>query len=294
MQLINKIGKSSLSLLTKISPSLNSKFLFIMRTHKIPNLKNPKTFNEKTTYLKVKNYNKNDNIPCLADKYEVRKYVANKGYSYILNDLYGVYSDFDEIDFDKIPNKFALKCTHGCAYNIIVSDKSNFNKTESQKKVNKWLKEKYGFATSELHYTKIKPQIIIEKYLCDENDIMPKDYKFYCMNGKVKCILVCSERDNKLKLSYYDKNWNRLNYEKSSWSSKNDIEKPKKLNEMIKIAEDLSDSFPFVRVDFYNNNGKIIFGELTFTPACSCAPYYSDYANKILGDNLIINVKNNS
>lgn len=281
--IIKKIGKWFLSSITKISPTLNSKILFIMRTHKIPNLKNPVTFNEKTTCLKLYNYNMDNKVSELADKFEVRQYIENKGFKNILNELYGVYDNFDDIDFNSLPEKFVIKCTHGCAYNIICSNKKKLDIIQTKKRINKWLKEKYGYATSELHYTKIKPKIIIEKYLCDQNGNMPKDYKFYCMNGTVKCILVCSERDKKLRLSYYDKEWNRLNYEKKEWSSDVDIEKPKNLNKMIEIAEVLSIGFPFVRVDFYNDNGRIIFGELTFTPACSCAPYYNDYGNNELG-----------
>lgn len=277
------ISKRILEITTKISPQLSSKILFFIRTRNIPNLKEPKTFNEKTTFIKLFKYNKEPLVIKCADKYEVREYVKQKGLNEILNELYGVYDNYDEIDFRKVPNKFALKCTHGCAYNIICNDKRKFNVEGVRKKVNKWMREKYGYATTELHYTYIKPKIIIEKYLCDSNGKMPLDYKFYCFNGKVGCILVCSERDEKLKLSYYDKNWNRLNYEKESWSSLNDISKPKKLEKMIQYAERLSEDFPFVRVDFYNDNGKIIFGELTFTPACCCAPYYSKNGNEELG-----------
>ena len=287
-KMIKRIGKGILSIITKISPSLNSKILFIMRTHKIPNIKKPKTFNEKTTFLKLYKYNNNNIVSNLADKYEVRKFIAKNGFENTLNELYGVYNSFDDIDFDKLPQKFVIKCTHGCAYNIICSNKSNFDIDLARRKINNWLKEKYGYATSELHYTKIIPKIIVEKYLCDENGKMPNDYKLYCINGKVHCILVCSERDSKLRLSYYDTKWNRLKYEKIEWSSKKNINKPKNLNKMIEIAEDLSQDFPFVRVDFYNDNGKIIFGELTFTPACSCAPYYNDYSNSLLGEKLKI------
>lgn len=282
------LGKRIMELLGKISPVFSIKTLFFIRTKKIPNLKNPKTFNEKTTVLKLNKYNNNELVTKCADKYEVRNYINEQNCGEILNKIYGVYENFDDIDFEKLPEHFALKCTHGCAYNIICSDKSKLDIEKSRKKVNKWMNEKYGYATVELHYTKIKPRIIIEKYLCDYNGKMPLDYKFYCFNGKVECVLVCSEREDKLKLSYYDTKWNRLNYEKSSWSSNQNIKKPKNLNEMIRYAEKLSKHFPFVRVDLYNDNGKIIFGELTFTPACCCAPYYSKYGDKELGKKLIV------
>lgn len=282
------LGKRVMEMLTKISPILSCKILYFIRTKKWPNLKEPKNFNEKTTWLKIKEYKNNNLISKCADKYEVREYVKDKKCEEILNEIYGVYKNFDEIDFSKLPNKFAIKCTHGCAYNIICKDKTKLNIEESRKKINKWMKEKYGFATTELHYTKIKPKIIIEKYLCDENNKMPIDYKFYCINGNVECILVCSERDEKLKLSYYNKKWERIDYEKKEWSSKKNIEKPKKLKEMIEIAKKLSKDFRFVRVDLYCNDEKIIFGELTFTPACCCAPYYNEYGNNKLGEKIKI------
>ena len=276
-------GKKILAIFGKMSPKFNAKFLFLMRTHEWPNLRNPRTFNEKTTWLKLNDYNGNSLVSKCADKYLVREYVENKGCGEILNELYGVYDNFDEIDFAQLPDRFALKCVHGCAYNIIVDDKGKLDVDNARKRIKKWQKEKYGYATSELHYTRIKPRIIVEKNLCGKDGKMPLDYKFYCMNGEVKCVLVCSERDDKLRLSYYDLEWNRLPYEKKSWSSRKDIEKPKNLKKMKEYAEKLSEGFPFVRVDLYNDNGKIIFGELTFTPACSCAPYYSEEGEKQLG-----------
>lgn len=282
-RLVSRAGKRILASFGRIMPDLNARMLFLVRTHRWPNLKKPRTFNDKTTWLKLNDYNKSDLVSRCADKYAVREYVESKGCGEILNELYGVYNDFGEIDFGKLPEKFAIKCVHGCAYNIIVRDKSQFNVKDACRKINRWQRERYGYATSELHYTKIRPRIVVEKYLCDKNDKMPIDYKFYCMDGKVRCILVCSERDTGLKLSYYSRDWKRLPYEKASWSSKRDIEKPKKLGQMIEYAEKLSEGFPFVRVDLYNDNGKVIFGELTFTPACSCAPYYSDEGNAALG-----------
>lgn len=282
------LGKRFMEFLTKISPVFSCKVLFFMRTKKIPNLKQPKTFNEKTTWLKLNKYKDDKLVIKCCDKYEVRDYIKEKGYESILNDLYGVYNNFDEINFDEIPNEFALKCVHGCAYNIICNDKNNFNINESRKKVNRWMKEKYGYATTELQYTKVEPKIIIEKYLCGEDGKMPIDYKFYCFNGKVKSILVCSEREETLKLNYYDVNWKPQNFVRESWKNKKGIEKPAKLKEMIKISEKLSKEFPFVRVDLYSNGDKVIFGELTFTPACCCAPYYNEEGNISLGDMLDI------
>ncbi len=286
--LVKSICKSILGNLNKISNNrLGSTILYVIRTKQIPHYKNPRNFNDKTMNLKF-SYKDNSIIINCTDKLKVREYVKEKGCKEILNDLYGVYDSPEEIDFEKLPNKFVLKCTHGCAYNIICFDKDKLNIEEVKSKLNRWLKEKYGYATGELHYTKIKPRIICEKYLCSDNKKMLIDYKIYCFNGKAKCILVCSEREKKLKLSYYDINWNRIHYEKSKWSSKNDIKRPENLESMILYAEKLSKDFKFVRVDLYNQKGKIIFGELTFTPACCCAPYYNKFGNKELGKNLNI------
>ena len=285
------MGKKFFEIISKINPKLSCRLLFFIRTHKSLNLRNPKSFNEKTTWLKMYKYKDNDLVIMCSDKYEVRKYIEKKGQNSILNELYGVYDNFDEIKFDELPDKFVIKCTHGCAYNIICDNKSNFDISSARRKINKWLKEKYGYATTELHYTRIKPRIIIEKYLCDNKGNMPVDYKFYCFNGKVECVLVCSEREKKLRLSYYDLNWKRINYETEKWSSKVNVKKPKNMGEMINIAQILSKEFPFVRVDLYNDNGCIIFGELTFTPACCCAPYYTKEADKILGNQLKTNIK---
>lgn len=276
------IGKRILELLTKINPKLSNSILYIMRTHEIPHYKNPKNFNDETSVLKMYKYPNNELVIKCTDKYEVRKYIEELGYSNILNELYGVYSNPEEIDFNKLPNKFALKCTHGCAYNIICSNKKNLNIIVAKEKLNKFMRERYGLATTELHYLKIKPRIICEKYLCDKNGKMPIDYKVYCFNGKAKCILVCSERDTELKLNMFDLSWNELPYIKEKYTNKKNILKPQKLEKMIKISEDLSKPFPFVRVDLYNDNGKIIFGELTFTPACCANQCYSKKGNNEL------------
>ncbi len=281
-----KIGKKFFELLTKLSPHFSAIILYIYRTKEIPNLKKPKTFNEKTTNLKL-SYKDNLFISKCADKYEVREYVKNKGLGNILNELYFVSDNVEKINFEELPDKFALKCTHGCAYNIICNNKSELDINNAKEKLQRWLKEKYGLATQELHYLNIRPRIICEKNLCNENGKIPMDYKFYCIDGKAIGILVCSERNIKthaVKLNFYDLNWKELPYIKEKDRGQSMIEKPKKLDEMIKYAEKLSEDFKFVRVDFYNDNGNIIFGELTFTPACCCAPYYSKQGNIELGN----------
>ncbi len=286
--MIKKMGKKFFEILTKISPKLSAIILYIYRTKEIPHLKNPQNFNEKMTNLKL-SYKDDKLVSRCADKYEVRDYVKSKGLENILNELYFVCNTPEEIDFEKLPNKFVLKCTHGSGYNIVCKNKTNIDINDTKKKLKKWLKERYGLATTELQYLKIKPKIICEKYLCDENDRLPIDYKFYCIAGKVEGVLVCTERDletHTKKVNFFDLQWKELPYIKEKDRSKTKVKKPENFELMVEYAKKLSKDFKFVRVDLYNDNGKIIFGELTFTPDCCCVLFHSKQGNIELGRNL--------
>ena len=285
MKIVKKAGKKIFEIITLISPKFSVILLYTYRMHEFPNLKNPVTLNEKLTKLKL-SYKDNMLISKCADKYEVREYLKEKKMENILNELYFVSDTVEDIDFSKLPSKFVLKCTHGSGYNIVCHDKNNFDIEKSKTKLNKWLKEKYGLASTELHYLNIKPRIICEKNLSDENGNLPADYKFYCSRGKVTGVLVCTDRDLKThtkKTNFYDLKWNELPYIKDEYRGTKKLKKPKNFNEMIKYAEKLSEDFDFVRVDFYSDDKKIIFGELTFTPDCSCATYYNKYGDTELG-----------
>lgn len=248
------------------------------------NLDNPLTFNEKIQWLKL--YDSTPIKTRLADKYLVREWVKETiGEEYLIP-LLGVYDKFDEIDFNKLPDRFVIKCNHGCAYNIIVKDKSKLNISEIKQKVNKWMNENYYKKyKTELHYRDIKPKIIIEKFIEDKNCEELNDYKFFCFNGDVKYVQVISERkEGSHKVSFYDKNWmkqiwyNGELYEKA-------IIKPKKLNLMIKLAEKLSNGHNFVRVDLYHiNDETVYFGEMTFTPASGTLKWSDETINKQFGE----------
>lgn len=281
--LIVRLGKKGYELLTFMSPTFSAKVLYLMRLHRLPNLKNPKDFAEKLTWLKLNTYTNSSLASSLADKYEVRSYVESKGHGDILNELYGVYYRAEDIDFDRLPDKFALKGTHGCAYNIICNNRSQFNPELAVNQANKWLQEKYGYATTELHYTTIEPRLIVEKNISDTNGNVPTDYKFLCFNGDPKLIQVITERSSGYKLNYFDLDWNELDYGKSKYRNARPVVKPRSLNKMISISKDLAADFPFVRVDLYDDGNRVIFGELTFTPACSCPPYFSDYGLDAMG-----------
>jgi len=285
MTLKNKIK----SVFGRLFPVSYSKFLFRIRQGYKLNLKDPKDFNEKLMWLKLNLYFKDENVWKCSDKFEIRKYALKKGISEEnMPNILGVYNDSKEINYDLLPEKFALKCSHGCGFNIICTDKSKLDFENANKKLNNWLKTKFGYHSAENHYTHIKPCIIVEEYI-DSNLGLPYDYKLYCFNGKPKLVLVCSNREKELNLNYFDLDWNELPYGKEIYRSSEKIEKPTKLNEMIKIAKILSKDFPFVRIDFYQYKDKAILGEMTFTPAQCTATYYSELGLKELGK--LLNIK---
>ena len=235
-------------ILLKISPKFIYKRIYKKSQGKTLNLKNPKLFNEKLMWLELNNKNNDLMVKC-TDKYDVRQYVKDKGCGEILNELYGLYNDANEINWDELPKKFVLKCTHGCGFNIICNDKSKLDKKETIKKLNKWKSKRFGYETVELHYTKIKPRIICEKYLETDSGILPNDYKIYCFNGVPKLILVCTERVTKTRLDFFDLDWNVLDIGKEEYKSKVVPKKPENLEKMIEYAKKLSEQFEFVRVD---------------------------------------------
>ena len=229
-------------------------------------LKNPKTLNEKLMYYKLNLYWENELVAMGADKYAVRKFIEECGCSEILNPLLGVWKDACKIDWDSLPNKFALKCNHGSGYNIICKDKSTFDKEKATQLLNKWMQETYGYYTAEQGiYSKIDRRIIAEKYIDTEDGLPPADYKFFCSYGKVKLLFVaCDRYEENTKFDYYYPDWTWIPV-KNDHPNHGPIEKPEHLEKMIRYAEKLSERFPLVRVDFYDTKDSVIFGELTFT-----------------------------
>ena len=272
-------------------PKTLSKILFRITQGKKLDLNNPTLFDEKLMWLKLNNYNNNPLVWKCCDKYLVREYAIAKGVSNSnLPTLLGEYQDANEIDFDKLPNKFVLKCTHGCGFNIICKNKKELDIDKTRKTLNKWLKKKFGYEAAELQYMHEKPRIICEKFI-ENRDSLPYDYKVYCFRGVARCILVCSEREKETKLNIFDLSWKELSISKELYKNKKTINKPKSLKDMISIAEKVSKPFPFVRVDFYECNGKAILGELTFTPAACLNYIYTDYGKKYLGNLLQLDLK---
>ena len=237
-------------------------------THHKLDWKGLKRYTEKLQYLRLYVYPKDDLVSKCAGRVGVREYVKEQGFDKLLIKIYGVFDRFEDIDFSKLPNQFVLKCSHGCAMNYICYDKSKINYEELKKKFNKWLKTNYGKKTLELHYSKIKPQIIIEELML-ENGKLPTEYKIHVFNGKARNLYVVTSRGVDIKYNNYYIDWTPFDgYQFNGWKKTDyPLKKPSNFDEMVVVAEKLASKFPFVRVDLYNINGKIYFSEMTFTPA---------------------------
>lgn len=244
----------------------------------------PESFNEKLQWLKL--YNPNNEYRIITDKYLRRKYIAEKIGEEYLVPLLGVWDRAEDIDFDKLPDKFVLKCTHNSGLGMcICKDKSKLDIGKVRKELNRGLKEKYFYGGREWCYKNIKPRIIAEKYLTDESGTELKDYKFMCFGGRAECLFVCSERfGGGLRVTFFDREWNRLPFERKYPASENEIDKPKNFEKMIELAECLSQNIPFTRVDFYNVDGKIYFGEMTFYPGSGFEEFTPEIWDYKLGD----------
>ncbi len=237
-------------------------------THHKLNWKNPTRYTEKLQYLRLFVYPHMPLVSQCAGRVGVRDYVKENGYENLLIKCLGIYNSFDEIDFDTLPNQFAMKCSHGCAMNFICFDKTQLNKAELRKKFNKWMRTNYGKKTVELHYSPIKPQIIIEELML-ENGKLPTEYKIHVFNGAAKSLYVVTSRGVDIRYNNYYIDWTPFDGSQFNGWKKTDypLVKPNNFSEMVKVAEKLANPFPFVRVDLYSINGKIYFSEMTFTPA---------------------------
>ena len=227
---------------------------------------NPCSFNEKMQWIKL--YDRNPLYTKLVDKYEAKKIVSEMiGDEYIIPNL-GVWDNVLDIDWEALPKQFVIKATHDSGGVVICKDKNTFDIKAAIKKLNKSLKHDYYLENREWPYKNVKRRIIAEKYMQDDNNDVLIDYKLMCFSGKVKCTFVCTDRFSKegLKVTFFDNNWERLPFERHYPSSKALIPQPKHLSKMIELAEVLSKDIPFVRVDFYEINGNIYFGEMTFFP----------------------------
>lgn len=257
--------------LTLISPKLSVKFWYRFYFKRPLDLKKPQTLDEKIQWMKLYYYKDNDLVKQCADKYAVREYVAQCGLKHILNDLYGTYRSANEIDWKVLPEKFVLKWNFGCGGNVICSNKADLDIAKAQKELTHFGKIRFHLLAAEPQYDIKDKRILCERFIESEDGALPEDYKFYCFNGEAKFVLCCLGRGEKKRPAFYffDRAWNLLRYNKMGKQAPLDftLPKPDGIDEAFKYAEILSRPFPFVRVDFYIEHGKVLFGEMTFTPA---------------------------
>ena len=261
-QKVKEIGKKVVGLIpTKLWLSL----LFRHDAGYKMDWKNPKTFNQKLQWLKV--YDRNPLYTTLVDKYEVKKYIADKlGEEYVIPTI-GVWDSFDEIDFNSLPDQFVLKCTHDSGGLAVVRDKATFDKEAARKKFNIALNRNNYCVNREWPYKNVKSRIIAEQYM--ENDATHdlRDYKFFSFDGETKAMFIATERASETeetKFDFFDMEYNHLDFRNGHPNANVLPEKPACFDEMHALADKLSEGIPQVRVDFYEVNGKVYFGEMTF------------------------------
>ena len=227
-------------------------------------LENPKTYNEKLQWLKL--YDRRPEYGNMVDKYEAKKYVAERiGKQYIIPTL-GVWDKFDDIDFDALPDQFVLKCTHDSGGLVICRDKSTFNQKAAKRKINACLNTNYYWRWREWPYKNVKPRIIAEQYMEDTKTAELRDYKFFAFDSVVRAVFIASDRQKKgeeTKFDFFDSEFNHLPVINGHPNAPILPQKPERFEEMQALASKLSEGIPHLRVDFYEVNGNVYFGELT-------------------------------
>lgn len=270
--------------------------LYFKYFHRFINFKNPQTFNEKLNWLKL--YDHRPEYTPLVDKYEVRNIISDKLGNEYLIPLLGVWDRAEDIDFDQLPKQFVLKCNHdgGGKSVIICRDKEDFGRSAAIETLNKCLEGNGYWYGREWPYKNVKPRIIAEQYIEDSNGEL-NDYKFFCFDGRVDCVMVVADRaKNDAKFYYMSEDWNVLPYGRLTRSLPSDftLPKPENLDKMFEIAKKLSVGFPHVRLDLYNVDGHIYFGEYTLYSQSGLEDGFDYASDKHLGDQLVLPLKTNN
>ena len=257
-----------------IPDKLYLSLVFYKHFKHFPSFKNPQTFNEKIQWLKL--YDRNPDYTKMVDKYAVKQYIAETiGSQYVIPTL-GVWDRFEDIDFDKLPNRFVLKCTHDSGGVIICKDKSSFDIEAAREKITRNLGRNLYYYGREWPYKNVKPRIIAEKYMESESDQELTDYKWFCFNGEPQFLYISHGLANHetATIDFYDIQHNRMPFKRTDYkSSTTDAPKPRCHSEMIEVAKKLSKDIPFVRIDLYEINGKVYFSEITFSPCAGWLPF---------------------
>lgn len=272
VRIVKNLRRVALGLLRRCGICLSDKVFLQLQYYlymgKKLNLKCPATFQEKLQWLKL--YNRRPEYTNMVDKYEAKKYAASLIGEEFVIPTFGVWNNFDEIDFSQLPNQFVLKTTNGGGSSgiIICKDKATLDVSYARKVLNNSLRSDIYRAFKEWPYKNIHPRIIAEKYMVDESGEL-RDFKFTCTNGVAHNVMLCMDRySGDTKFYFFDKSWNLLRLNKRGREAPTDftVPKPRNIEQMFEIAAKLSEKLPYARIDLYNVNGKIYFGEITFFP----------------------------
>ena len=259
------------------------------------NLENPSTFNEKLQWLKL--HDRRPEYTSMVDKLAVKQYVTEKiGKEYIIPTL-GVWDRFADIDFDKLPRQFVLKCTHDSGGLVICKDKSKLDKKKVRKKIEKSLNRDFFYVGREWPYKNVPKRILAEKYMEDTDSTDLRDYKFYCFNGNPEFLYISeslSDHD-KARISFVSMEWEKLHIQRNDYAAFDTLpSRPRNFDLMVKLCKILSADIPFLRVDLYEIDGKIYFGELTFFPGSGFTPLEPEEWDYKLGRLLNLSTEKNN
>ncbi len=253
------------------------KIVYWARMGRKLNLSSPKRYTEKIQWLKLNN--RKPEYTIMVDKYLVKKYVADIiGEEYIIPTL-GVWDRFEDIDFSSLPQQFVLKCTHDSGGLVICKDKKILDIEQAKVKINKSLSKNYYKAGREWPYKDVKPRIIAETYMEDNEDGELRDYKFFAFDGEVKALFIATDRgrkDTETKFDFFDENFNHLEFTNGHPNSDILPHKPKNFEKMKQLAAILSKGIPHARIDFYEVDEKVLFGEITFSHWSGMVPFEPD------------------
>ena len=250
--------------LYRLSPRKELELLFWLKQGYRLHLDDPKTYNEKLQWIKL--YDHNPLMPACCDKYAVRQFVKEQGCGEILNTLLWEGFNPEDIPFDRLPEKYVIKVTHGSTFNIICKDGSTIDRAKAVSNCKRWLKAKFLPCYGEWFYGVEKPRVIVEKFIESADDEQLRDYKVFCFNGVPRIIELTTDRFSQLKVDFYDCDWKILQGGRKKFpQSGRAIDKPNCLPKLLEYAAKLSSPFKHARVDFYIVDEEIIFGEVTFT-----------------------------
>lgn len=278
------LNLSYLGFFKNVPDDIHLKRIYKIKMKKDLNLENPQTFNEKVQWLKL--HDRKDIYTRMVDKYEAKQLVSDIiGKEYIIPTI-GLYNSFDDIDFNKMPKSFVIKCTHDSGGLIIVKDKNKLDLKSAKAKINKCLKKNYYYYGREWPYKNVRPRIIVEEYMEDKNDQELRDYKLFCFDGKFKMMFIATNRQGNgdTYFDFFDKDFNHMPFINGHPNAPILPHKPKNFDKMISLAEKISKGIPQVRVDFYDVNGKIYFGEITLSHWSGFVPFEPEEWDKKIGD----------